>query len=414
MLKPYDVMKLPEGKHCDGDCLWLYVKGGSRSWVVRKDVNGKRREVGLGSANALSLALARKNRDALLEQWRNGVDPIEERRKAKEEAAKRKTFAEAAEAVIEARRPGWQVSELKGEASTLVQWTKDMAVDCKSITGKGVDLIDHDDIKAIALPIIKRGHLARAKALLGRIEMVLEYAIGERWRTADNPATWRRVERLFPAKTERKRNHASVPWTEVPSFIERLRASDAVSARIVEFVILTCTRSQEARGARWSEIDLGRRIWTVPASRMKKGLKHEIPLSDQAVELLERMQVDRVLARNEGDFVFAGGRGERARSANKAMSNQSVWNLVQRLVDGDAEATVHGFRSSFMIWATKTGVDWRLAERCLAHEAGSEVQQAYGGIQRDQLTEERRPIMAAWAAFVDGRDNVVPFEKRVA
>ena len=150
MLKPSDVMKLPEGKHGDGDGLMLVVKGGSRCWVLRISINGKRREAGLGSAAKVSLALARKNRDALLEQWRNGVDPIEERRKAKQAAAaeaKRKTFAEAADAVIEKNRAGWKTS-LEGRCSTLAQWRRDAEVTCKPIARKFLDEITIADVKS--------------------------------------------------------------------------------------------------------------------------------------------------------------------------------------------------------------------------------------------------------------------------
>ena len=151
MLKPSDVMKLLEGKHCDGDYLWLAVKGASRSWVVRTPmINGKRREIGLGSAAKISLALARKRRDALLEQLRNGVDPVAERQEAKEAAAKRKTFAEATEAVIEKNRAGWKMS-LEGRCSTLDQWRRDAVVTCKPIARKFLDEITIADVRRRSL-----------------------------------------------------------------------------------------------------------------------------------------------------------------------------------------------------------------------------------------------------------------------
>jgi integrase len=408
------VQKLGDGMHCDGDHLYLQVRGAARSWVVRGPrINGRKPEVGLGSAHRVSIDVARKERDKLLEQWKDGKDPIAERRAAKEAEARRKTFAQVAEEVIENRQSSWERSELLDRQSTLIQWRRDIDVICKSIAGKWIDDITVENIENLLRPFWDRGHHARAKGLRGRIEAVFNYAYAKRWTTRDNPASWRVFEHLTPPKTKRKRNHASLPWTEVPAFIERLHGSDAVSARILEFAILTAARSQEARGARWSEINWERKVWTVPGTRMKKRLKHEVPLSAQAIALLERMQVERV--KSAGDFVFPGGRGS-AQSNGKSMQNQSLWTLVQRLVNGaDAEATVHGFRSSFTIWAKNNGVDKQLADRCLAHEDGDETDQAYGGIARDQLTEPRRPIMEAWGAFVDAaRDNVLPFERRAA
>jgi integrase len=406
-MKDYDVKKLPEGKHCDGDGLWLYVKGASRSWVVRKDINGKRREVGLGSAANVSLALARKNRDALLEQWRNGVDPVEEKRKVKEAraaAAKRKTFAEAAEAVIEKNRPGWKIS-LEGGCSTLGQWRRDLTVTCKPIARKFVDEITIADIKAVIQPYWEREQLDSARTLQKRIEAIFDYAAAHGWRSGDNPASWNIFKHLWPGQKAQDAHHAALPWREAPEFVQRLRQSDATSAQLLEFIMLTAVRSNEARGATWSEIDLEARVWTIPAARMKMSRDHDVPLSDQAVALLSRIE------RTDGPFVFVRGRGAREKEAGKPMRNASLWQMLQR-VTGSDEATTHGFRSSFRDWCGDTGVDRELAERCLAHKVGSDAENAYA---RSSLIERRRPIMEAWGAFVDGaRDNVLPFEKRVA
>jgi integrase len=406
MLKPYDVMKLPEGKHCDGDGLWLYVKGASRSWVVRKDVNGKRREAGLGSAANVALALARKNRDALLEQWRNGVDPIEEKRKAREAAAtaaKRKTFAEAAEAVIEKNRPGWKLS-LEGGCSTLGQWRRDLTVTCKPIARKFVDEITIADIKAVIQPHWEREQLDSARTLQKRIEAIFDYAAAHGWRSGDNPASWNIFKHLWPGQKAQDVHHAALPWRDAPEFVQRLRQSDATSARLLEFILLTAVRSNEARGATWSEIDLEARVWTIPAARMKMARDHAVPLSDPAVALLNRME-------KTSEFVFVRGRGAREKEAGNPMRNASLWQTLQR-VTGSDEATTHGFRSTFRDWCGETGVDRELAERCLAHKVGSDAENAYA---RSSLIERRRPIMQAWGAFVDGvRDNVVPFERKIA
>jgi len=408
MLKPHEVMKLPEGKHCDGDYLWLAVKGASRSWVVRGPMmNGKRREVGLGSAAKVSLALARKNRDALLEQWRNGVDPVAEKRKAKEaaaSAAKRKTFAEAAEAVIEKNRSGWKMS-LEGRCSTLEQWRRDVTVTCEPIGRKFIDEITIADVKSVLQPYWDRGQLDSASSLRKRIEAILDYATAHDWRAGDNPAAWKIFKHLWPGEKTQDVHHAALPWRQAPEFLQRLRQSEATSARLLEFIILTAVRSNEARGATWSEIDLEARVWTIPAARMKMNRDHAVPLSEPAIAGLRRMEAERT----DSDFVFVGGRGAGAKEKGKPMRNASLWALMQRATGA---ATTHGFRSSFRDWCGDTGVDRELAERCVAHKVGSDAENAYA---RSSLIERRRPIMEAWGAFVDGsRDNVLPFEKRAA
>jgi integrase len=402
-LTPADVRKLPDGKHADGKYLYLVVRGDSRSWVVRgpRNAAGKRLERGLGSVDLVSLAIARRKRDELLAAWQEGRDPLEERRQAAAAAAKRKTFGEVGAAVIETRRSSWRTS-FEGRRSTLDQWTKDVEVDCKPIAAKFVDEITIDDIKAIVAPYWDRNHLERARALLGRIELVIDYAIAHGWRATDNPASWKRFVHLSPKAPRAADPHfAAVAFTEAPAIMRKLRASDCVSARIVEFIMLTAVRSGEARGALWSEIDFDRKVWTVPGSRMKKGLEHEVPLSDAAIALLRRMP-------RADELVFIGGRGDEQRATGKPMSNASVWDFVQRL-GVEADLTTHGFRATFKGWCDHAGVDEKLSERCLAHEIGGETQQAYGGRARHQLTERRREVMAAWAAFLDG--NVVPFRK---
>ena len=392
---------LSTGRHLADENLWLVVRGDSRSWVVRRDG----RDHSIGSIKKVSLALARREASNILVQLRDGLDPTEEKRKTKQAAERRKTFAQAAEAVIETRRSGWRVS-FEGRSSTATQWAKDMAVDCKPIADRFVDEIAIEDIKAIVAPYWDRGHLERARSLLGRIEQVLDFAIAHGWRTADNAAAWKRWQYIFPrAQRADDPHHAAIDWRGAPQLMQRLGASSAIGARLVEFIILTAARSGEARGALWSEIDFDQRVWTVPGSRMKKGKEHTVPLSDQAIELLRRMQAERV-----GEFVFPGGRGEIAQAADRPMRNASLWALVQRAV-GDKEATTHGFRSAFKDWANNQSVDHQLSERALAHDIGDATVTAYA---RETLTERRRPMMEAWGAFLGGelpRDNVVPLKR---
>ena len=169
--------------------------------------------------------------------------------------------------------------------------------------------------------------------------------------------------------------------------------------------MLTAVRSNEARGATWAEIDLDARVWTIPAARMKMNRDHDVPLSASAVALLRRMETEK----GDSAFVFVGGRGVNAKAAGKPMRNASLWTLMQR---AGGEATTHGFRSSFRDWCGETGVDEKLAERCIAHKVGSDAENAYA---RSSLIARRRPIMEAWGAFVDGaHNNVVPFVRQMA
>lgn len=410
-LRENQLSKLPDGSHFDGGYLFVRVRGESRTFIVRgpRTADGKRREAGLGSIEKVSLRRARELRDTMVAQWKDGLDPIEEKIKAKQAAERRKTFAQAAEALMVVRRPGWRTS-FEGRSSTAVQWEKDMTVDCAPIADRFVDEIDSADVLAIVAPYWERGCLDRARTLLSRIEDVFAYAKApmRKWRTADNPAAWELFKHDVPVKPRGDDpHHAAIDWREAPQWVQRLRASTAIGARLVEFILLTAARSGEARGALWSEIDFDKRVWTIPPERMKKGKTHEVPLSDQAIELLRRMQAERV-----GEFVFPGGRGEVAQMADRPMRNASLWALVQRAA-GDDKATTHGMRSAFKDWANNQGIDHHLSERALAHDIGDATVTAYA---RETLTERRRPMMEAWGAFLAGEppvDNIVPM-KRVA
>ena len=407
-MKPEDVKKAGEGRTADGGYLFLVVRGASKSWVVRGPrINGKRIEAGLGTIDQVSLAQARKKRDELLAQVRDGLNPIEEKKKAREAQERRKTFAQAAEAVIAVRSSGWRTS-FEGRTATAARWASNMVVDCKPIADCFVDEISIEDVKAIVAPYWDRGCLVSARLLLSRIELVFNFAKAHGWRTSDNPASWEVFKHISPqAPRGEAAHHAALDWRKLPELMERLRApTTRVGPHLVEFIILTACRSGEARGARWAEIDFDRRVWTVPPERMKKGKEHQVPLCDRAIELLRHMQTERV-----GEFVFPGGRGEAAQAADQPMRNISVWGLVQRLCGG--EATTHGFRSAFKDWANNQGIDHQLSERALAHEIGDATVTAYA---RETLTERRRPMMEAWGAFLAGElpvDNVVTL-KRVA
>jgi integrase len=406
-LKERDVLILGDGTHDDGNCLFLRVRGSHRSWIVRGRINGERKDRGLGSARTTSLASARKARDKLIEQLRNGKDPVAEKRATKEAAARRITFGQAAQAVIDNDSASWRTS-FDGRKKTLDDWMRSVRRDCKSLALKGVEEITVEDIEDVLRPYWDRGCLKAAHDFRMRLERVFGFAAAKRWRKqGTNPASWEIFEHLWPKTKKTKHPHAALPWRDAPNFLSRLRASPSMGARIVEFAMLTCARSGEVRGAKWSEVDFEARIWTIPASRMKANHEHVVPLSSAALALLERVMAGRC-----GEYIFPGirliptaGRTKlREQPVDAPIGNNVPWGVVKRLAP---RATLHGFRSCFRDWCGDHGIDRELAEHSLAHKFGSAVENAYA---RSKLLERRRPVMQAWADFLNGRESkVVPF-----
>jgi integrase len=390
-----------DGWHADGGNLFLRVSDGGqrRHWVLRWTRDRRTTEMGLGSAGGgagkVSLALARQKRDEAMAQIGTGLNPIVQRRKDKDAKASRKTFAEAAEAVIKTKQGGWRTST-EGRASNLYEWTKNLTVDCKPLAKLFVDEITVEDIKRVVSPFWDKEKHRTARRMLNRIELTLSYATAHGWRSGDNPASWKIFEHLAPSQPNGKKHHAALPWRDVPDFVARLREVARIGALALEFAILTATRSGEARGARWSEIDFDARVWSIPAERMKTKEQFDVPLSDQAVALLRKMEgLDRQL-------VFPTEDGD------KVVTNMSLWGLTKRLAPDDVDATTHGFRASFKTFCSDHAIDREIAEACLAHQIGSAVEQAYN---RTSILERRRVPMQMWADFLDGvseETKVVP------
>jgi integrase len=394
----------------DGGNLHLRISNGgqNKKWVFRYQRDGDVVEIGLGPVKSVSLKLARQERDKHLETLAKGGDPREEKRKQAAARKGRKTFAQAAEAVIAARRDKWRTSVNDGRTSSLDDWTKSLTVDCKPIKDRYVEDINTDDIEAIIKPYWDNGHADSARRLLKRVEMVFHFAKAKRWRKADNPATWAEFQHILQAQgpSGRKRNHPMLDWRETPAFMARLRASEPTMAALaLEMMILTACRSGEVRGMLWTEIDFETATWTVPPERMKRARLHEVPLSTDAVALLRRLEAGLI-----NRFVFPG------RSSAKPIVQWSCWALVRRLTgrqDGESSmASPHGFRASFRSWCTARHVPSEIAERCLAHERKDATQQAY---DREEMLDARRVWMERWSNFLSGEtsDNVVPLKRRV-
>jgi integrase len=233
--------------------------------------------------------------------------------------------------------------------------------------------------------------------LRGRIEAVLDFAKARGWRSGENPARWRgHLALILPKRLKLvRRHHAAMPYTEVPGFMAALRERGAMASLALEFLILTAARSGEVLGARWPEIDLEAKVWTIPASRMKAGREHRVPLSSRAMTILAQLADAKT-----GEFVFPGQRH------GKSLSSTTLEMVLRRMkVEG---ATVHGFRPAFRDWAgNETHFPRELAETALAHVIGDKAEQAY---RRSDALEKRRGLMEAWAQSLEAepRSNVIP------
>jgi integrase len=231
----------------------------------------------------------------------------------------------------------------------------------------------------------------------GRIESVLDWATARGYRRGENPARWRgHLENLLPykAKVRRVEHHAALPYAEISAFMVALRQQEGVAARALEFAILTAARTGEVIGARWEEINLAEKLWTVPGERMKAGKEHRVPLSAPALAILEDLAKVR-----EGEFVFPGARHGRP------ISNMAMLMTLRRMKRDDV--TAHGFRSCFRDWAAeRTTFPAEVAEMALAHSVGDKVEAAY---RRGDLFQKRRQLAEAWGKFC----NMPPAEGQV-
>jgi len=387
-LTPLAVKNAKPGRHADGGGLQLLVKeSGARSWVFRFMLKGKSRDIGLGPAGpgGISLAEARDLATALRLKVKAGIDPLEERQradaeaKAAEQAAKVAgiTFKAMAETHIAANRDSWRNAKHKQ------QWENTLKTYAYPVFGDlPVAEVDTPHVLKVLEPIWREVP-ETASRLRGRIETVLDSAKARGYRQGENPARWRgHLAQILPARTKLSRgHHKAMPYEAVPEFLATLRAREAVSALALEFVILTAARTGEVIAAEWSEVDLAKAVWTVPAERMKAGKEHRVPLSPRAVEILEQTK------QLGGKYLFPGGQRDKLSSMAMAM-------LLRRMKQN---VTVHGFRSAFRDWAAEcTGYSHEVAEMALAHTIGNAVERAY---RRGDLFDKRRRLMADWATY---------------
>ena len=367
------------GIYGDGDGLYLRVqKGGSRNWIFIWKRAGKRTEIGLGGYGQgtapVPLALARAKAEAVRVQLARGEDPRADKRPAQVI-----TFEHCMKGLLETKKDDWKNAKHKA------QWEMTLREYAKPLHDMPIADIAMGDVKDCLMEHWQE-RPETADRLRSRIQAVIDYGIAHEWRTAGNPARWKGLlDKVMPARQKLSRgHHTALAYGDIPAMVKKLRQSKGVAARAVEFSTLTAARSGETRGAVWSEIDFDKKLWTIPADRMKAGIEHRVPLVDRVIGILEAQQQSAT-----GDLVFEGGRDKRPIS-------DTAMTKALRLASPDKAATLHGLRSSFRDWAGDMTTHPReVAEAALAHTIGG-VEAAY---RRSDALQKRRTLMEEWGTF---------------
>ena len=368
------------GMHHDGRGLYLRVApGGSKGWMLRATIDGRRRDTGLGGYPTVSLAKARQFADAYRLAVAEGRDPLAEKRRAATP-----TFAEAAVKVHEANLPRWK------NGKHTAQWLSTLERYAFPTIGKmPLDRIERRDVLGILTPIWT-AKPETARRVRQRIRTVLKWAMAHEF--VEHNAAGEGIDGALPTMRRVRAHFRALPYTEIPAALDTVDASPAsMAAKLcLRFLILTAGRSGETRGALWSEIDLDAREWRIPANRMKAGVEHRIPLPDAALAVLEQARP----LRDDSGLVFPS-----PTRRGKPLSDMTLTKILRDNGLSD-RATVHGFRTCFRTWASeRTSAARAVMELSLAHAVGSSVEQAYA---RSDLIEKRRVLMQAWADFVAG------------
>lgn len=362
------------GRYGDGDGLFLIVgASGSRSWMVRVQKNGKRRDIGLGSASKVPLALARERSARVRSQVEAGIDPVAERRKS----AGVPTFREAAALVHAETQKGWR----NGKHNK--QWLSSLETHCFPAIGDvSVADLDGPAVRDV-LAAIWLTKSETARRVRQRIIAIADWSVAKGYR--ETPLAMAAIDKSLPRQKRGAKHHTAMPYTDVPAFLAGLRARASLGRLALEFLILTAARSGEVRGATWSEIDLDTALWTIPGERMKAGREHVVPLSEGALAVLEKMKAWRTRPAEPTELVFPGSK------RGKPISDMTLTKVLR---DMGLNSVPHGFRSSFKDWASET-TDFpnELSEAALAHVIPNKAEAAY---RRGNMLEKRRVMMSAW------------------
>lgn len=379
------VRRAPPGMHSDGEIKGLYLRvsdAGSRGWLLRYMIRGRRRDMWLGSSSELTLAEAREAARTARKLVQAKVDPLDQRRRDQAEATRQEglrswTFQRAAEAVHETLLPGWKAGKHAD------QWINTLTTYAfPKIGDKPVGAVDVAAVLDVLRPIWStKGETARR--VRQRLDAVMRWALAHGY-ASSNPVD--AAVELLPKQRDAVEHHAAMAYKAVPAFMVKLRALELSASRLaLEFTILTAARSGEVRGATWDEIDTEAASWVIPIERMKAGRAHRVPLSAPALAVLELAA--QKWGRLPGAPVFPNPK-------DKPLSDMALTQLVR---GQGVKETVHGFRSSFRDWCAETGVPRELAERALAHAVADTTEAAYH--RTDQL-EQRAPVMARWGAYL--------------
>ncbi|CAN7166281.1 tyrosine-type recombinase/integrase [Brevundimonas sp. LjRoot202] len=365
------------GLHADGQGLYARIdQTGARRWVFIFHLQGRRREMGLGSLEDVGLGEARKAADDARVLLRDGLDPIA-KRKADAIPPVSRLFSAVAADLMDTLEPSWRSEKQRG------QWEASLQQHAPAIWNADVATVDTEMVLEALKPIWS-AKAETATRVRSRIERVLDAAKVRGLRAGENPARWKgHLSALLPKADRNKGHFDAMPYAEVPALITLLAGRQSISALALRFLILTAKRSGEVRGATWDEIKGG--VWTIPAERMKGGREHQEPLSAAALAVLERIPSE---ARK--GIIFAGWNGQ--------LSDMSLSKVLR--TNGIEGATVHGFRSSFRDWAGDcTTYARETIEEALSHQIGDKAERAY---RRSTALEKRRALMAAWADFCTG------------
>jgi integrase len=405
-LSAVTVKNAKPGRHADGDGLYLLVKHtGSRSWMLRVQVDKRRRDFGLGSVSLepikadipierrkmLTLAEAREKARIYRALAKDKVDLLHHRRQLSRAPEAAHTFRSVAEARHKSLKSGWKNGKHRDEwLGSLERYA------FKLIGDTPIELVDTSAIEKVLMPI----WLAKpetARRVKQRIGIVLDYAHGQGWRSAEAPI--RAVSAAMGAIKQPKRGHfAAMPYKDLPAFLAKLRDEETSVGRLaLQFLILNVSRSGEVRFATWQEIDFEAAEWRIPAERMKAGEPHVVPLGSASIAILERLK--ETSAATPDDLVFPGLKG--------VMSDATMAKVLRKADAGGY--TVHGFRSTFRDWAADTGFADAWAEAALAHSVAGQAGSTVAAYKRTTYFEHRREkLMPAWASFALGdTSNIV-------
>jgi integrase len=380
-LNPKEIDSLPPGTHGDGNNLYLVVKdSGARAYMLRYYWQGRPEKMGLGSTRDVTLSEARDTAIDANRLLAQGINPRAARDEKRSEQVSAPLFGAFAEEYRLEKEKGFKHKAHKAK------WKRTVDVHTLVLHKKRINQISTADVLTVLKPIWLTTPVA-ARDVRQHLEAIFDAAKALRLRKGDNPAAWKgNLKTLLPKQPRKgsiRGSHKSLPFDEMPAFMQELAAIDSIGARMLETCILTCARTNEIINMRWSQIDMGKATWTVPASYMKMDKTHVVPLSRPLMTFLRNAFEMRF-----GDFVFPG------RTRDKPMSNMTMLELL-RDMQGREKITVHGFRATFRTWADEEmNFSNEAVEFCLAHIPGDEAEKAY---RRGSMLKKREQIMAAWA-----------------